>query len=170
MLSASSADALIEECLGKTARASHSRDVAAIMRRLAQHFAADADLWEVVGLCHDLDFFDVGEDWQRHGLITAERLKGQLPDEALSAIAAHDHRTGISADTLLADMLKVADAAAIIVERIGADTLRRLPPDLKDELRSRLGERKTLAEILEHHGARHRLAIRAVLRLALETA
>jgi predicted hydrolase (HD superfamily) len=49
MLSVLEADRLVSEHLGATSRAVHSRVVAQVMRLLAHGFAADADLWEVVG-------------------------------------------------------------------------------------------------------------------------
>ena len=57
MLTTADADLLIHRHLGETSRANHSRFVGYIMRQLAGVFAAPAELWEVVGLCHDLDFF-----------------------------------------------------------------------------------------------------------------
>ncbi len=60
MLSVAEAALLVSRHLGDTPRAAHSRLVAYLMRHLAGTFAADADLWEIVGLCHDLDFFKFG--------------------------------------------------------------------------------------------------------------
>ena len=42
------------------------------------------------GLLHDLDYPATAENAARHGLDTAEMLAGQLPDEALTAIRAHN--------------------------------------------------------------------------------
>jgi hypothetical protein len=36
-------------------------------------FAADADLWEVLGLCHDLDFLQTGDNLSQ-GLLTIKWL------------------------------------------------------------------------------------------------
>src|SRR5688500_10025772 len=104
MLSSTEALALVQQHLGNTPRALHSHVVAALMRQLAGLFVPDAVLWETVGLCHDLDFFTVADDWSQHGLLTIKWLSGHLPNDALQAIAAHDYRTGVYSDTLLADM------------------------------------------------------------------
>jgi predicted hydrolase (HD superfamily) len=109
MLTKAEALALIHKHLGHTPRAAHSRFVAYVIRELAGIFAANADLWEITGLCHDLDFFVTCGDWSQHGLLTIRWLAGQLPDDALDAIAAHDYRTGIRSDTLIADMLNLAE-------------------------------------------------------------
>ena len=52
------------------------------MRQLALGQGTDAELWQLVGLVHDLDYFAVEGDWSRHGLLTREWLAGRLPDDA----------------------------------------------------------------------------------------
>ena len=69
MLSKAEALDLIHKHLDDTPRAAHSRFVAYAMRELASIFAANADLWEIAGLCSDLGFSDdetdAGENEQR---------------------------------------------------------------------------------------------------------
>jgi predicted hydrolase (HD superfamily) len=95
MLSKAEALDLIHKHLDDTPRAAHSRFVGYVMRELASALGANVHLWEITGLCHDLDFFVTSSDGSQHGLLTVRWLAGQLPDDALAAIAAHDHRTGI---------------------------------------------------------------------------
>ena len=120
-LSLGEAEQLVDERLSATPRAAHSRFVGLLMGRLAQEFGADAGLWQVAGLVHDLDYFAVEGDWSRHGLLTVEWLAGRLPGEALQAIAAHDHRTGVLSDTRIAQMLKLADGLAVLDEDAGRE-------------------------------------------------
>ena len=94
------------------------------MRKLAKQLGEDADLWEVVGICHDFDEEVTRADRSKHGLLTAEWLADDLPVAALDAIKAHDHRTGFVSDTPLAgkESFKIATADrpflfAIIRER-----------------------------------------------------
>ena len=61
------------------------------MAQLASRFGAEAALWEVVGLCHDLDLPLTESDLSQHGPLAAQWLAGRLPPEATQAIAAHDH-------------------------------------------------------------------------------
>src|SRR5689334_12300844 len=124
MLTVAEADRLVGEHLGATPRAAHSRLVARVMRELALVLSTDSDLWEVVGLCHDLDFFVTGDDPRRHGVLASTWLGERIPPQARDAIASHDHRTGVEADTLLADALKIADAAAIIAAKLGPVALQ----------------------------------------------
>jgi predicted hydrolase (HD superfamily) len=156
MLTVVDAELLVQQHLGETPRADHSRLVAHIMRTLAPHFSASADLWEVVGLCHDLDYFHSQGNWSQHGLTTVAWLGNRIPVEAQHAIAAHDHRTGVQADTLLADMLKAADALAVIDEKMGraalCDTDRAAP---YAALGRQLGDRSYLSDMLERSADKH---------------
>lgn len=68
----------------------HALASEAIMRALAQHFGENEDLWGITGLLHDLDYPATAENAARHGLDTADMLAGQLPEEALTAIRAHN--------------------------------------------------------------------------------
>jgi hypothetical protein len=155
MLSAAEAELLVERHLGGTPRAAHSRLVAYLMCGLAGTFSADVDLWEIVGLCHDLDFLQTAADPSRHGLLTVEWLVDSIPIDAQAAIAAHDHRTGVQADTLLADMLKLADAIAIIDQRVGRRKFCSLDPaDPYSELRDQLRDRSYLGDILQRYASK----------------
>jgi len=166
MLSVLDADFLVGQHLGTTARAAHSRIVAYVMRRLAYLFAADADLWEVVGLCHDLDFFHTGDNWSQHGLLTVKWLGDRIPLEAQNAIAAHDHRTGVQSDTLLADLLKIADVITVIDASLGRGPLCEIDRnDALSTLRSRLADRPYLCDMLERYTKKHALSVASVLEI-----
>jgi predicted hydrolase (HD superfamily) len=156
MLSIAEADELVVQHLGEAPRANHSRVVAHVMRKLAEALLAPAELWQVVGLCHDLDFFAIEGDWSRHGPMAVEWLGDRIPPEAQQAIAAHDHRTGIVADTLLADSLKAADAITVIDEKIGRAALHAIAAGSPyTDLRARLGRRSYLADMIEEYALKH---------------
>jgi HD domain len=166
MLSVAEAQALVERHLRDTPRATHTRVVAYLMRWLAGHFSEDGELWEVVGLCHDLDYFATADDRTRHGLLAVSWLGDRLPEVARQAIAAHDHRTGVHADTRLADLLKAADAAAVIDHRLGRDVWtamdRREP---YTSLRGQLREGAYLSDILQRQAMKHALPFDRIVRL-----
>ena len=162
------AEALVDEKLGATPRAAHSRQVAALMDALASHLGADRELWTVVGLVHDLDYFVIGEAWARHGVLASEWLEGQLPDDALIAIAAHDHRTGIRSDSLLADMLRLADAMAITIEAVGTEVFA--VADAFPRLRAMLGQRPYLADMIEAISHRRHLTVEILHTIAASSA
>lgn len=123
MLTAGEARHLLERRLGGTRLVPHCLFAGDLMAALAERVGAPAELWRATGYCHDLDYFAIDGDWSRHGLITEIALAGRLPEDALEAIAAHDHRAGRTAATPLADALKLADALAVAEEAIGRPVL-----------------------------------------------
>lgn len=114
---------LVARHLGDSSRARHSIFVGTVMARLAVRLEADPLLWQTVGPCHDLDYNDTRATPARHGPLAAEWLQDLLPPEALSAIAAHDHRAGITDASQLATALRLADALAVICETMGERAL-----------------------------------------------
>ncbi len=72
----------------------HMIAVGAIMRGMAAKFGEDPDLWEAVGILHDVDYEEVGQDWTKHGAVSAEIVKDLLPEEGLYAVRAHNPQTG----------------------------------------------------------------------------
>ena len=100
--------------------------------------------------------------------MTVEWLGESIPADARQAIAAHDHRTGIAADTLLADSLKAADAIAIIDERLGRPHF--LGADRADPLaalRSQLGHRPYLSDMLEGYCGKHALPFERIASIVV---
>ena len=70
----------------------HSFATEAVMRALAVKFNADAELWSLTGLLHDLDLELVGDDMNRHARETVRILRERFdyPQEGLDAILAHN--------------------------------------------------------------------------------
>ncbi len=93
----------------------HMIAVSSIMRGLAERLGEDPGLWEAVGMLHDIDYEEVGEDWGRHGLISAEMVADLLPEDALHAIRAHNQLAGVKAESRMDIALIVADALSGLV-------------------------------------------------------
>ena len=93
----------------------HMIAVSVIMRGLADRLGEDTDLWEAVGMLHDIDYEKIGEDWDRHGLVSAEMVADVLPEGALHAIRAHNPRTGVEAESRMDVALLAADALSGLV-------------------------------------------------------
>jgi putative nucleotidyltransferase with HDIG domain len=72
----------------------HMIAVGAIMKGLAVKFGGNQGLWEAVGILHDIDYEEVGQDWAKHGAVSAEIVKDLLPEDELFAIRAHNPQTG----------------------------------------------------------------------------
>lgn len=68
----------------------HMLAVEAIMKRVAQHFNEDVEMWGLTGILHDLDYDETVNDFDRHSLLTCEWLKDyNLDDRILYAIKSH---------------------------------------------------------------------------------
>jgi len=70
----------------------HHYAVEAAMRALAQYFKEDEEVWGIVGLVHDADYEETGEDWGKHTKLTAQWLeeKGALK-EIINAVLSHNY-------------------------------------------------------------------------------
>ncbi|MCX7770556.1 MAG: HD domain-containing protein [Proteobacteria bacterium] len=97
----------------------HMLAVEAIMRKLAEHFNEDKEKWGLVGLLHDLDYEETLKDFDKHGLITEEILKGKVDDEIIRAIRAHtglvERKTNLEKAIYCADPVSGFIVAATLV-------------------------------------------------------
>jgi putative nucleotidyltransferase with HDIG domain len=149
MLTEAEAEGLIARHLGTSPRARHSVEVGALMAGLAEAIGADAVLWQVTGLCHDLDYAQTRDTPERHGPLAAAWLAGRLPADACSAIAAHDHRAGFVDTSALAEALRLADALAIARQQHG-DAVRAalLQRDVEATFASLFRDRSWLGQMI----------------------
>lgn len=111
MLSREEALSLVKENISKKNIVFHMIAVEAIMRKLAQYFGEDEDLWGLTGLLHDVDYEKIGDDWERHGVLAREILEGQVSEEIIRAIEAHNfERTGVIPESRMEKALVCCDA------------------------------------------------------------
>lgn len=92
MIDRASALALVKERIPNANLVNHCVATEVIMTALARHFGldeSDVERWALAGLLHDLDYAETAEDFERHGVVTAELLAGELDEEQLHAILAH---------------------------------------------------------------------------------
>jgi len=88
----------------------HSLAVEAVMVGLAEKFGEDKELWGLAGLLHDVDYEITSDDFNKHGLVSAEMLSEyDLPDELIHAVKAHNEMTGAVRESLLDKALFAAD-------------------------------------------------------------
>lgn len=80
---------LLNEKIGNKNLLKHMLAVEAIMRKLAEYFGEDKEKWGLVGVLHDLDYEETLKEFDKHGLITEEILKGKVDEEIIRAIRAH---------------------------------------------------------------------------------
>jgi putative nucleotidyltransferase with HDIG domain len=93
----------------------HMIAVGAIMKGLAAKLGGDQDLWEATGILHDVDYEEVGQDWTKHGAVSAEIVKDLLPDEGLYAIRAHNPQTGYLPKSMMDWSLYAADGLSGLI-------------------------------------------------------
>ena len=92
MISRDEAFALVGERIPAANLVNHCVATEIIMEALAKRLAcrrADVERWALVGLLHDLDYAETADDPARHGLVTAELLRGLVDDEMMHAILGH---------------------------------------------------------------------------------
>lgn len=70
----------------------HALESAAVMKALAIHFGEDAELWQVAGLLHDLDWEETADHCKDHGIESCEELKRLGFDDPVlfQAIKSHN--------------------------------------------------------------------------------
>jgi len=115
MLTRSEALGIVLEHVKNDVLVKHMIAVGAIMRGLAKRFGEDPGLWELVGILHDVDFEEIGQDFARHGALSAEIVKGMLPEDGLHAIRAHNPQTGSLPESRMDLSLYSADALSGLV-------------------------------------------------------
>ena len=100
MISRDEALALLAENHVQAGLLQHSIASEAVMRALAREFGEDEELWGLTGLLHDVDYPATEATPEKHGLEGARLLEGKLPEEALTAIRAHNgEMTGCAPQT-----------------------------------------------------------------------
>jgi putative nucleotidyltransferase with HDIG domain len=106
---------LVKENVKNKNLVNHMIGVGAIMKGLAEHYGEDAQLWEAVGILHDVDYETFGEDFANHGAKSAEMVKDILPDDAIKAIRSHNPLTGYNAESKFDIALLAADAISGLI-------------------------------------------------------
>ncbi|MBM3291683.1 HD domain-containing protein [Candidatus Bathyarchaeota archaeon] len=119
MLNRDDAISLVRRHVSNENLVKHMISVGAIMKGLATNFREDVQLWELVGILHDIDYEKVGQDWTRHGAVSADMVKDLLPENGLHAIRAHNDQTGYSPKNRLDISLYSADALSGLVVAMG---------------------------------------------------
>ena len=118
MISIEKALELVEREIENDNLRKHMLAVSKIMDALADRMgiaAEDKEKWMLIGLLHDLDYERTKDNLDKHGIVTAEMLKDELPDECLQAIKAHNKRTGFKPNSVMGKALIAADAVSGLI-------------------------------------------------------
>ncbi|HJJ54670.1 MAG TPA: HDIG domain-containing protein [Methanocorpusculum sp.] len=88
----SEAVSLLKEHVTSTSLLHHCLSTAAVMKGLAKELGEDADLWECIGILHDIDYEEINEDMNIHGIRGAEILKAAgVPETIYEPVRKHNH-------------------------------------------------------------------------------
>ncbi len=95
----------------------HCLATAAVMKGLAAELNEDTDLWEQIGILHDIDFEEIHEDMNLHGIRGYEILRyAGVPDTVAEPIRRHNHMLfGGQYTTPVEICLQVADSVSGLV-------------------------------------------------------
>lgn len=132
----------------------HSLETEAVLRALALRLGHDPELWGLTGLLHDLDYPETRDLPQRHGLETAARLAGQMPEEALLAISRHNDMNGSQPRAVLDFALRCGEtvtglihaAALVRPTRLRGMEAKSLRKKMKDKAFAATVCRQTIGE------------------------
>ncbi len=116
MIQEDEAHEMVKENVGTENLRKHMYAVSAIMERLAREFDKDKEKWKLTGLLHDVDYEETKDEPEKHALKSAEMLKGELPEDCLRAIKAHNSmHTDTEPESKMANSLIAADAISGLI-------------------------------------------------------
>ncbi|MFP4633988.1 MAG: HDIG domain-containing metalloprotein [Candidatus Aenigmatarchaeota archaeon] len=116
MIKKTKAEDLVKEEVDTENLRKHMYAVSAVMEELASRLDRDEELWSLVGLLHDVDYEETKDDPKEHALRSAKMLEGEIPQEALRAIKAHNHKhTDVDPESDLDHALIAADAISGLI-------------------------------------------------------
>ncbi len=99
-------DSLIKHCMA----------TAAVMKATAEYLGEDAATWENIGILHDIDFEQIGEDMERHG-IEGERmlLENGVDAEIAAIVKRHNHMIFGGYESPVEIALQAADSVSGLI-------------------------------------------------------
>lgn len=137
----------------------HMLATEAVMRKMAEYFNADPDLWGITGLLHDIDTELTNEDPMEHSKVGYQIAKELgLPEEAAKAILTHNEAHGIQPDSLLGQVLRAVDpltglitAVALVMpnKKLSEVTPERVLKRFKEKRFAAGADRNRIAECSE---------------------
>jgi len=84
--------ALLKEHVKSPSLINHCLSTAAVMKGLAAELQEDQKTWELIGILHDIDFEEINEDMEKHGIAGYEILKNAGIDDSIAEpIKRHNH-------------------------------------------------------------------------------
>lgn len=83
---------LLKQHVRKDSLIGHCLATAAVMKGLAKELGEDENTWELIGILHDIDFEEINEDMEKHGIAGYEILKSAgVCDDIALPVKRHNH-------------------------------------------------------------------------------
>jgi len=108
---------LLKQHVTSTSLIGHCLSTAAVMKGLAKELGEDENLWETIGILHDIDYEEIHEDMNKHGLAGYDILHAAgIGDEIALPIKRHNHMIfGTDYTTPVEICLQVADSVSGLI-------------------------------------------------------
>ena len=141
MMTRDEALTMVKENVGNRNLRKHMYAAEAVMRDLAKRLGEDEELWRLTGLLHDVDWDETADDFERHGVKSAEMLaECECPDEMIHAVRAHAEKGPI--ETKLDQALYAADPlTGFLVSCALIRPEKKLEPVDVEFVKNRMGEK-----------------------------
>ncbi|MFC2061312.1 HDIG domain-containing metalloprotein [Elusimicrobiota bacterium] len=87
---------LVKEKVKTNNLVKHMLATEACMKKLAVYFSEDVGKWGISGLLHDVDYDETKDDFDKHGIVSAELLQDMgVSEDIVNAIKAHSGKKDI---------------------------------------------------------------------------
>ncbi len=127
--------------------------VETVMEDLARHYNADAQIWGLTGLLHDIDYEKTVNQPQLHGITGAEIIENLGFDEAIVySVRAHNDANGIPRKRKMDKALYLADYTVKYIIDTYADEKLKLPEIQAEKVWESLTDRAEFLDKLDELG------------------
>jgi len=111
MMNKEEAVSLLKQHVKQQEFLTHNLEVGAGMRALALHFSpSEADLWEIVGILHDIDIECYDDDIMQHTIVGGKLLaEAGFSDDFIHSIQTHNEALGIERSNIMEHCLYSCD-------------------------------------------------------------
>lgn len=101
---------ILKKYVNKEEFLTHNLEVGRAMRALAIHYNKDPELWQVIGILHDIDIELYGEELLNHCIEGKKLLQQEdIDEDIIEVIISHNDALKIPRDNLVKHCLYAAD-------------------------------------------------------------
>ena len=128
MLSRNQALNLIKKYLKEFDNIRLAISVEAILRKIAEEYDEDKELWGITGLLHNLDYEYCRSNLENRGIISNQILNGIIPEKSVNAIKANNYLYNdfIPISSLDKCLIAAVTSAELILNIASYNSLKKL--------------------------------------------